>query len=216
MDSTGHAESQLLADELVCAECGYDLRGLPGDPVQCSECGRTCPIRELRVNAAEIQKELRRLETLPTACVASFLVMILALGWAWWTGRSAFGVPVVVALAGYWLLLVHRFAAVIEWEVGWIRVLLLFHITGLVGAVLLGTIWFAGVILLIHCTGGPSFCDAAIHLIVMAMAVSVAGLFTVVRLLNRRARIAQRKLQHRLAIRLAQLNRGANRPLINI
>ena len=171
---------------------------------------------KLRVNAAEIQRELRRLETLPTACVASFLVMVLALGWAWWTRRSAFGAPVVVALAGYWLLLVHRFGAVIEWDVGWIRVLLLFHIAGLVGAVLLGSIWFAGVMLLIHFTGGPRFSDAGIHLIVVAMALAVVGLFTVVRLLNRRARIAQRKLQHRLAIRLAQLNRGSRRPLINL
>lgn len=36
--------AQKVRDELECPQCGYSLRGLPGDVVHCPECGHECNI----------------------------------------------------------------------------------------------------------------------------------------------------------------------------
>jgi hypothetical protein len=49
--------------DLYCPGCGYNLRGLPGDPIRCPECGRMCPLREVELPAAMIKRRLVRLES---------------------------------------------------------------------------------------------------------------------------------------------------------
>jgi hypothetical protein len=63
-----------IEHDLFCLECGYNLRGLHGDPVRCPECGYDNPVGLLEVLAARITEHLRRMETSLVTCVASMLV----------------------------------------------------------------------------------------------------------------------------------------------
>ncbi len=59
--------------DIRCAGCGYDLRGLPGDPVQCPECGAlvgrsAATAKELQVQAARFVARRKRLEVGPNLC----------------------------------------------------------------------------------------------------------------------------------------------------
>jgi len=49
--------------DLYCPGCGYNLRGLPGEPVRCPECGRMCPLIEIELPAAMIKRRLVRMES---------------------------------------------------------------------------------------------------------------------------------------------------------
>ena len=71
---------------LYCLECGYNLRGLSGDPRRCPECGHQNPLGSLELPAELITRQLRRMETAPTICVGACLVGLLFLALA---GRTA-------------------------------------------------------------------------------------------------------------------------------
>jgi hypothetical protein len=73
------AESPRTAEiktDLYCLECGYNLRGLSGDPVRCPECGYRNPIGDVELPADQIRKQLREMETAPTISVAALLVLL--------------------------------------------------------------------------------------------------------------------------------------------
>jgi len=74
---TAHSTDPPEADanrDLYCLECGYNLRGLSGDPRRCPECGHDNPMSELTLPAEIIKEQLKRMETAPTACVAAILI----------------------------------------------------------------------------------------------------------------------------------------------
>ncbi len=76
-----HVENaDLIAGEadFYCAGCGYNLRGLAGDPKRCPECGQTNPISCPAVTSEVLDKELRKLESGPTFCVAGLLVIAVS------------------------------------------------------------------------------------------------------------------------------------------
>jgi len=55
--------------DLYCLNCGYNLRGLSGDPMSV-----------MTVPAGAVARELRRMETAPTVCVAATLAALLFAG----------------------------------------------------------------------------------------------------------------------------------------
>jgi len=57
--------------DLYCLECGYNLRGLTGDPRRCPECFYMNPVGAMAIPAPLITEQLRRMETAPTNCVAA-------------------------------------------------------------------------------------------------------------------------------------------------
>jgi hypothetical protein len=58
---------------LYCLECGYNLRGLSGDPRRCPECGYKNPVGDLEIPAPLITQQLKKMETAPTMCLASIV-----------------------------------------------------------------------------------------------------------------------------------------------
>lgn len=56
--------------DLFCLKCGYNLRGLSGDPRRCPECGHHNRMEHLEIPAELIQRTLRRLETGAALCGA--------------------------------------------------------------------------------------------------------------------------------------------------
>ena len=55
--------------DLYCLECGYNLRGLSGDPRRCPECGHDNPLNDIELPAGLIKAQLRKMETAQTGCV---------------------------------------------------------------------------------------------------------------------------------------------------
>lgn len=65
-----------LDEDLYCLSCGYNLRGLSGDPVRCPECGQFNDLGTVRLPAEAIHAALRDMETAPTWCVASAVMLV--------------------------------------------------------------------------------------------------------------------------------------------
>ncbi len=86
----------ILAEDAFCPQCGYNLRGLPGDPIRCPECGEASSLEGLAVPAPLIRAALRGMEHAPTRCVAGSVglaVMLPLFAWGGSEGR-------VVAMLG--------------------------------------------------------------------------------------------------------------------
>jgi hypothetical protein len=60
--------------DLYCLNCGYNLRGLSGDPRRCPECGHLNPMGDLELPAEIISRQLRKMETWPAVCVTAVLL----------------------------------------------------------------------------------------------------------------------------------------------
>ncbi len=65
------------SEDLYCLHCGYNVRGLPGDPVRCPECGNDNAINDLEVPSKLIRRALRALETGAALCGASTATLAL-------------------------------------------------------------------------------------------------------------------------------------------
>jgi len=74
-ESSPHTGREAPADiDLYCLSCGYNLRGLSGDPRRCPECGYDNPLGDLVIPAHLIQLQLRNMETAPVISIAALLV----------------------------------------------------------------------------------------------------------------------------------------------
>jgi hypothetical protein len=65
-------------EELFCLHCGYNLRGLPGDPLRCPECGSEFPREELRLPSGLIEKQLLRLDAAPSIVLLALIAALPA------------------------------------------------------------------------------------------------------------------------------------------
>src|SRR5262245_5051728 len=74
MDTTSNPPP--LDRDLFCVHCGYNLRGLSGDPVRCPECGFHNAVAIMEVPAAEITGQLKRMESAPAYSFALLLVLL--------------------------------------------------------------------------------------------------------------------------------------------
>jgi arginyl-tRNA synthetase len=88
--------------DLYCLECGYNLRGLFGDPIRCPECGTRNALAELRGMDPEAQ---RRHWALQTALDLSFLGLLLFVGGAISSVLAPPCFLIIVAIAFAMLLL---------------------------------------------------------------------------------------------------------------
>ncbi|RJP42460.1 MAG: hypothetical protein C4547_00525 [Phycisphaerales bacterium] len=65
----------VIDEDLYCLTCGYNLRGLSGDPVRCPECGESNDLGTVRIPAPMIGLALHNLETAPTMSVVGSIMM---------------------------------------------------------------------------------------------------------------------------------------------
>ena len=113
--------------DLYCMRCGYNLRGLSGDPMRCPECGEDNVLRDLLLPADRIAKQLKKLETAPTHCFGAvlaasigFAIVVSELDDLVSLGRTAaiWGPFLIYALIAF-PLGVRRFAASCLHQPGW-------------------------------------------------------------------------------------------------
>jgi len=136
--------------DLYCLHCGYNLRGLSGDPRRCPECGQFSPISEMTLPAEAITRQLRRMESAPTACIVLALLMLIGLATGLLVlvsvGPSALGcmccfLSRLFSLI-FWLESMERFRSACMGRPGWSEVLFEYHLHG-VGVCLILIVSFA-------------------------------------------------------------------------
>lgn len=129
--------------DIYCLNCGYNLRGLSGDPRRCPECFFMNPMGDAILPASLISEQLSLLETAPASAVgyayltAVFLLMPILLN-VWWLLRGdnlmlkPFVVCVISAFATFvgWLLSARAFRDSCLRDPAWKGVLLRYHLVG--------------------------------------------------------------------------------------
>jgi hypothetical protein len=195
--------------DLYCLHCGYNLRGLSGDPRRCPECGEFSPLSELTLPAEVIAKQLRGLETWPTACVGLalllMLVLLISVPILIASGFSGNVVaccsPVLVILGAYWLIGVQEFRSACMSKSGWSQVLFEYHLYGL-GLCLMVLVCAGLPLVLIAQTRGPNSSWAT----VAGVVILIGGFSAVVVLAPRARRRCKAKMdvfQRDVAVKLA-------------
>jgi hypothetical protein len=122
-----------LDEDLYCLTCGYNLRGLVGDPIRCPECGAANDLGTALIPAARIREALERMETAPTGCVAAAVIAATVVASRLLTAAPAFAVScglLYLCGCGWWLGYAKMKAGYAD-QPGWRRVLLDFHLTTL-------------------------------------------------------------------------------------
>lgn len=112
--------------DLYCMHCGYNLRGLSGDPVRCPECGKHNERGELVVPAAMITRALREMETAPSLAVGCFVLIQVFVVPAFFGFYALIPLGLLTFIA--WYAFVRWTARVFEHEPGWTRTLIDFHV----------------------------------------------------------------------------------------
>ncbi len=138
----------VIDEDVFCLTCGYNLRGLSGDPVRCPECGELNDFGTLRIPAPLIRQALRNLETAPTMSVVGSLLIcggVLAVIPAYQSQEPCFAMAALVACLGgaalhAWALDETRRAC--QENPAWRRLIFDFHlITFLCAGVPVLTLW---------------------------------------------------------------------------
>ena len=126
-------EHGAIAEDIYCLTCGYNLRGLAGDPVRCPECGDLNAQGTAAIPASMIRKALRDMQTAPTFCAACALVMFLfgaiAIVRGSWAALCPCGLPALL-----WCVSCIWMKDVFGSRAGWVRTLVVFHAIALSSA----------------------------------------------------------------------------------
>jgi len=202
--------------DLYCLECGYNLRGLSGDPVRCPECAFLNPIGDVELPAPIISKQLQRMETAPATSVLGFLLLLPLLGlWGailyeggWLDAEPivCLGVPTFGALLT-WIVGALRFRSSCLGRPGWLAALLRYQLValllvGVIGVVFGCTVW------VVNLSAGSVgvFDNLAAYLlgVLVAFLLILAVILWGLRPVHRWLRVPMEQLQRQVAVRIAR------------
>lgn len=205
-DSYCRTADGVLDEDLYCLQCGYNLRGLSGDPVRCPECGLVNDLGVVSVPARLIRQALRDMENAPTVCVFCagctvfvLIVTLLVIGNGRTPRSAGLGVEFESILVGgvavvgwFWSAFWAR--RVFEHKDGWKRILIDFHVATLLCLPLFSCILF------IHGVVEARF---GLPLVTVWVAASAAMAYLAMRIYFR-ARGRLEAMQQETAVRIAR------------
>jgi DNA-directed RNA polymerase subunit RPC12/RpoP len=110
-----------------CVKCGYNLRGLRGDPVRCPECGFLNPrTRQRRIKSRTNKKVCQLKPRIRDVLIPAVGVGVgVAVATMFWLPLGAVG---TVFAAVVWWQNVRRFRRACESRPGWLRGLIAYHL----------------------------------------------------------------------------------------
>lgn len=192
-DGTSFAKP--IIDDLYCPLCGYNLRGLGGNPVRCPECGEQSDRRIITIPAELIRPALRKMETAPATCVGISIVALLIAMPLISLDEPGFvflGAPFGIAwLASYW-----RTQEVFGDRRGWRSIVRDFHLAAFC--------WSLAVFFFLFMLSAVLWGTISIWAF-LACNVPVIGLFPLGMFVYRRARSTICALQRRQAVEMMKL-----------
>ena len=123
-----------LDENLYCVECGYNLRGLFGDPIRGPECFHECSRTELRAQTqartiTRLERKRRELETGGNLCALAVVPGVLAMiGWAYgdYWSRAVLK-PICITCGVIWLAGFLLFLVMSRGRPGWLIALAKYH-----------------------------------------------------------------------------------------
>jgi hypothetical protein len=131
------ADGTIITD-VYCRSCGYNLRGLQGDPVRCPECGGLTDLALALLPAWAIRRAISQMENMPAYCLLfAFLSLSTAfLAWIKHNDGAAFFAICAVGCVMIWGYYVRQCRNAFQRR-GWFVIMLWFH-----SALLLCTLWW--------------------------------------------------------------------------
>lgn len=203
--SPGPSQAEPENLDLFCLHCGYNLRGLSGDPRRCPECGNLNPVGDLVVPAVEILGQLRAMETGPAFCMLCLLSLLWAIVFCFVAETSRFSgssatctwVVIIAAIPGWILSAAHYRKSCIGKPDCWMA-LWKYHMYGLVA---FGV--FFGPIVIVFWLLDAVFLITKVGFLACVFAAAVFSLYGV-RWAYRRASEDMRRLQREVAAQMAR------------
>lgn len=122
------SDSNPVDEDLYCVFCGYNLRGLTGNPTRCPECGGFNDRSVIAVPAQFIRGELRKMETAPTTCVGVSVIASLLVLPLLFLGELIAPCLIIACAALLWLPPYFYMKKVFDNQHGWRSILLDFHL----------------------------------------------------------------------------------------
>jgi hypothetical protein len=152
------AEPRPIDWDLHCLKCGYNLRGLSGDPVRCPECGSLNPLGEAEIPEELVTRQVRKLETPLALCALATTLGVPPLGLLMFLVAKAgghdladvlgfCGLPVMVPV-GVWMWGFISFGSACRYRHGWLEGFWAYQYAGCALAVLVMVPLVAAVLLL--------------------------------------------------------------------
>ena len=129
-----------IESDLYCLKCGYNLRGLSGDPVRCPECGFLNPVEIAEIPAEAIKRQLKRMETAPalSAAVTAILVCLCIPPIMSYRERGGIDSNVVacsllpfLVFCVVWIFTVDSFCKACQERPGWLFLLVRYQVVAL-------------------------------------------------------------------------------------
>ena len=148
-ESESQPQSLEVTFDCECMECGYNLRGLSGEPVRCPECGHLNPVHEVQVTPEAIAWQLRRMETPLAVCALAAVVGVPMAGATIYlavvnppTLRDGvfpcFPLSSVVSVVAWCVGLV-QFRSACEYQAGWARAFWRYQVRAVLSAACVAT-----------------------------------------------------------------------------
>ena len=193
--------SGAIDEDIYCLHCGYNLRGLAGDPVCCPECGNLNDLGTAAIPAEMIAKSMRSMETAPTMCAGfAFALVVLASPFLFVARYDTICVLTVAIPATLgWIPFYFRMKRVYENRTGWRGILRDFHIATFCCAAAAPACWFT-IIFIMRRQNLPAGLVVAVA---VAMAIA-AALFVLGLRVYRSAQRRMVSMQHDAAVRMAK------------
>lgn len=141
------ADGSIIAD-LFCLTCGYNLRGLFGDPVRCPECGSTNDLGSALVPAHYIRNVLRAMEEAPAQCLCVSLFglvivpLVIVIPWP----NFLPSLVVVPGMIAGWLWAFFHTRRVFGGRRGWQRIVWDFHLVALLFLSFFPLVWLGSML----------------------------------------------------------------------